>query len=50
VTRQALTQGTRSQVETTPMDKQRKGVIISGLVLAAMALGIYLVVILKFMR
>jgi hypothetical protein len=32
------------------MDKQRKAAIVTGLVLAAMALGIYLVVILKFMR
>jgi hypothetical protein len=31
-------------------DKQRKGAIVTGLVLAAMALGIYLVVILKFAR
>ena len=31
-------------------DRQRKGAIITGVVLAAMALGIYLVVILKFMR
>ena len=29
---------------------QRKGAIVTGLVLAAMALGIYLVVILKFAR
>ena len=28
--------------------KQRRGAILSGVVLAAMALGIYLVVILKF--
>ena len=28
--------------------KQRRGAIVTGLVLAAMALGIYLVVILKF--
>ena len=32
------------------MEKQRRGAIETGLVLAAMALGIYLVVILKFMR
>ena len=32
------------------MNPQRKGAIITGVVLAAMALGIYLVVILKFMR
>lgn len=32
------------------VDKQRKGAIVTGVVLAAMALGIYLVVILKFMR
>jgi hypothetical protein len=32
------------------VDKQRRGAIVTGLVLAAMALGIYLVVILKFMR
>jgi hypothetical protein len=32
-----------------PMDrKQRRGAIVSGLVLAAMALGIYLTVIVKF--
>jgi hypothetical protein len=31
-------------------DRNRKGAIITGLVLAAMALGIYLVVILKFAR
>ena len=31
-------------------DKNRKGAIVTGLVLAAMALGIYLVVILKFAR
>jgi hypothetical protein len=31
-------------------DRQRKGAIVTGLVLAAMALGIYLVVILKFAR
>lgn len=30
--------------------RQRKGAIVSGLVLAAMALGIYLVVLLKFAR
>jgi hypothetical protein len=29
---------------------QRKGAILTGLVLAAMAIGIYLVVILKFAR
>jgi hypothetical protein len=32
------------------MDQQRKGAIVTGLVLAAMALGIYLVVLLKFFR
>ena len=32
------------------LDKQKRGAIVTGLVLAAMALGIYLVVILKFMR
>ena len=32
------------------LDKQTKGAIVTGLVLAAMALGIYLVVILKFFR
>ena len=32
------------------VDKQKRGAIITGLTLAAMALGIYLVVILKFMR
>ena len=31
-----------------PTAKQRKGAIISALALAAMALGIYLVVMLKF--
>jgi hypothetical protein len=31
-------------------DRNRRGAIITGLVLAAMALGIYLVVILKFAR
>jgi hypothetical protein len=31
-------------------DRQRKGAIVTGLVLAAMAVGIYLVVILKFAR
>ena len=30
------------------VDKQKRGVIVSGLVLAAMALAIYLVVVLKF--
>ena len=30
------------------MNPQRKGAIVTGVVLAAMALGIYLVVILKF--
>ncbi len=30
--------------------RQRKGAIVSGLVLGAMALGIYLVVLLKFAR
>jgi hypothetical protein len=33
-----------------PMDKRRKGAIVTGLVLAAMALGIYVVVIAKFIR
>ena len=32
------------------MDQQRKGAIVTGLVLAAMAVGIYLVVLLKFFR
>ena len=32
------------------VDKQKRGAIITGVVLAAMALGIYLTVILKFMR
>jgi len=32
------------------VDRQRKNAIVTGLVLAAMALGIYLVVILKFLR
>jgi hypothetical protein len=32
------------------LDKQRKGAIVTGLVLAAMAIGIYLVFILKFAR
>jgi hypothetical protein len=32
------------------MDQQRKGAIVTGLVLAAMAVGIYLVVLLKFAR
>jgi hypothetical protein len=31
-------------------DRQRRGAIVTGLVLAAMVLGIYLVVILKFAR
>jgi hypothetical protein len=30
------------------MERSRKGAIVSGLVLAAMAVGIYLVVLLKF--
>jgi hypothetical protein len=30
------------------VDKQKKGAIVTGLVLAAMALGIYLTVIVKF--
>lgn len=34
------------QIRMTP--KQRKGAIVSALALAAMALGIYLVVILQF--
>ena len=33
-----------------PTRKKRNGALVTGLVLAAMALGIYLVVILKFMR
>jgi hypothetical protein len=32
------------------VDKQRRGAIVTGLVLAGMALAIYLVVILKFMH
>jgi hypothetical protein len=32
------------------LDKQRKSAIVTGVVLAAMAIGIYLVVILKFAR
>ena len=32
------------------VDKQRRGAIVTGVVLAAMALAIYLVVILKFAR
>ena len=35
---------------TQMVDKQKRGAIVTGLVLAAMALGIYLVVILKFLR
>ena len=31
------------------MDRQKRGAIVTGLVLAAMALAVYLVVILKFM-
>ena len=31
-------------------ENRRKGAIVTGLVLAAMAIGIYLVVILKFAR
>jgi hypothetical protein len=31
------------------IDKQRKAAMVTGLVLAAMAIGIYLVVILQFM-
>jgi hypothetical protein len=30
------------------VDKQKRGAIVTGVVLAAMALGIYLVVLLKF--
>jgi hypothetical protein len=30
------------------VDKQRKGAIVTGLVLAAMAIGIYVVVVVKF--
>jgi hypothetical protein len=37
-------------VKTETNDKQKRGAIVTGLVLAAMALGIYLVVILKFAR
>jgi hypothetical protein len=37
------------QAEAQAMDpRQRRGAIVTGVVLAAMALGIYLVVILKF--
>lgn len=32
------------------LDKQRKGALVTGLVLAATALAIYLVLILQFMR
>jgi len=32
------------------VDKQRRGAIVTGVVLAGMALAIYLVVILKFMH
>lgn len=32
------------------MDKQRKAALVTGIVLAAMAVAIYAVVILKFMR
>ena len=32
------------------MNPQRKGAIITGLTLAAMAIGVYLVLILKFSR
>lgn len=32
------------------MNPQRRSAIVTGVVLAAMAVGIYLVVILKFMR
>ena len=32
------------------MDRQKRGAVVTGVVLAAMAIGIYLVVILKFMR
>jgi len=35
-------------MEATP--RQRRGALVTGLVLAATALGIYLVVILQFMR
>jgi hypothetical protein len=34
--------------EATAVDKQRKGALITGAVLAAMALAIYLTVIVKF--
>ena len=33
----------------TTQDKQRRGAIVTGLVLAAMALGIYVVVIVKYL-
>jgi hypothetical protein len=32
------------------VDRQRRGVIVTGLLLAGMVLAIYLIVILKFMR
>jgi hypothetical protein len=32
------------------VDKQKRNVIVTGVVLAAMALGIYLTIILKFLR
>ena len=32
------------------MNPQKRGAIVTGVVLAAMAVGIYLVVILKFMK
>ena len=32
------------------MNPQKRGAIVTGVVLAAMAVGIYLIVILKFMR
>ena len=31
------------------MDKQRRAALVTGIVLGAMALGVYLVVLLKFM-
>ncbi len=42
-------QGMRHGVENPPVDpKRRRGAIISALALAGMALGIYLVVMMKF--
>ena len=34
---------------TPRVDKQRRNAIVTGLVLAAMAIGVYAVVVLKFM-